>query len=285
MISFSIPSMHGDIRALWKQAFGDSEAFVSHYFTHMHRDENMLVCTQDDEELVAMMTMLPITLQCGVHSFSARYIYAVATEQSWRGLGISTSLMEHALSWMRDNGDAAAILVPAHFSLFSFYESQGFSTVFYSSEELIKSSDLPQPEGNISDLTAEQLFMMRNRAFEHSALFAKWDIDTLDYTIQSTKRFGGVALHFSCGDGEGYALATIEHDLCAVKELGLFGLDRQAALSLLHKRVKAQRYLLHQSAQGDPDPMPFGMIHWLAIEAQKKMPTYGEAPYFGLVMD
>ncbi len=285
MISFSIPGMHKSIRALWKNAFGDSEAFVSHYFKHMHRDGNMLICTEGDEGVVAMMTMLPITLQSGSHEFTARYIYAVATAMQWRGLGISTSLMEQALEWMKDNGEAAAILAPAHFSLFPFYERQGFSTAFYVTEELVISGDLPKPSGSVEDLKAADLFRLRNHAYERSRLYAKWDEKTLDYIIQSSRRFNGYALRFICGNGHGYAIAAMESDLCDVKEIGLFGMDKHQALSLLHSRVQAKRYLLHQSAKGDDDPMPFGMIYWLDEKAKKAVPKKGEPPYFALAMD
>ena len=285
MIVFANPRMHADIRALWRKTFGDSKAFLSHYFAHMHRDENMLVCLEGDDGVVAMLTMFPITLVAGTHTFPARYIYAVATAEPWRGLGIGTSMMEHALSYMQDRGEAAAILAPAHFSLFGFYEKMGFSTEFFVHEEVVKSADLPKANGDIFDLEAAQLYRLRNQAYQTSKLFARWDEPSLDYILQSTVQFGGFALRFVSGSRHGYAIAAMDDDLCIVKELGLFGMDKHMALSLLHRRVQAQRYLLHQSADGDADPMPFTMIHYVDDTAKAAIPAKGGAPYFALAMD
>jgi predicted acetyltransferase len=277
--------MHEDIRALWQETFGDSDAFLSHYFAKLHRDENMLVTTEDDSELVAMMTMFPIELVSGENAFPARYVYAVATAEPWRGLGISTSLMAYALEEMKEAGVAAAILVPAHFSLFDFYGRQGFSTAFFATENAVDAAELPAPEGTISELTAEALYVMRNRVFVNSRLFAKWDENTLEYIISSTRLYGGAVLEFHSQSSEGYAVATCENGICSVKELGLMGMGRSQALALLHSRVNAERYILHLIATGDPDPMPFGMIQWLDEAAEKRALQGSEAPYFGLVMD
>ena len=285
MITHPIPSMHEDIKALWKQTFGDSEVFLSHYFAHMYSDETMLVCVEDDEEIVAMMTMLPVTLTSGQSSLPARYVYAVATAEDWRGLGISTSLMEQALEEMKDDGIAAAILVPAHFSLFSFYERQGFETAFYVLETPVKAADLPKCSGNATPLLAHELLDFRNRLFADSRLFAKWDENSLAYIIDSANRFGGFALKFESEGGFGYAIAALDDSVCYVKELGLFGLDRLQALALLHRHAKANLYIVHERADGDPDPMPFGMIQWLDEDAKKRVKKDGQEPYFELVMD
>lgn len=285
MITHPIPSMHADIKALWKQTFGDSDAFLNHYFQNMYSDETMLVCVEDDEEVVAMMTMLPITLQSGKLTFPARYIYAVATAQDWRGLGISTSLMEQALEEMKDEGIAAAMLVPAHFSLFEFYERQGFETAFYVSELSVPASGLPEPDGEISMLSAHELYELRNRLFASSRLFAKWDEDTITYIEQSISKFGGFALKFASASGEGYALASVDDGVCYVKELGLFGMEPMQALSLLNQKAKSKLYIVHRPADADDDPMPFGMIQWLDEEAKKKVTSEGQEPYFALAMD
>jgi predicted N-acetyltransferase YhbS len=285
MITNPIPSMHADIKSLWRKTFGDSEAYLAHYFARMHRDENMLVCTEDDEELVAMMTMLPITLKCGGLSFPARYVYAVATDEQWRGLGISTSLMEEALEIMEDNGEAAAILVPAHFSLFAFYERQGFTTAFYACEEAVDAASLPPPEGRAEDIDAAALFSMRERAFKDSSLFASWDADTLGYIAESIVNAGGAVVRLLANGDEGHAVAVVENGLCLVKEISLSGMTLAQALSLLHARFGAKKYVLHRISTGDPDPIPFGMIRWIDKKAEAKVKKRDDAPYLGLVMD
>ncbi len=285
MITHPIPAMHADIKALWKQTFGDSDAFLNHYFQNLYSDDTMLVCVEDDEEVVAMMTMLPITLQSGSLTFPARYIYAVATASEWRGLGISTSLMEQAVDEMKDDGVAAAMLVPAHFSLFEFYERQGFETAFYVSETTVKADVLPEAEGEILPLTASELYDFRNRLFSNSRLFARWDEKALSYIIESTNLFGGFALKFKSAEAEGYAFASLDDNVCYVKELGLFGMDKNTALALLHTKVGANLYITLDKADNDSDPMPFGMIRWLDEEAKKKVNKDGQEPYFELVMD
>ena len=111
MITHPIPSMYADIRRLWQQAFGDTDAWLDTYFRFRHADANMYVTVVEDEEVASMLSLLPLQLTDGEHRFSARYLYAVATEEQWQGLGLSQTMTEYALEQLRTQGVQALSLI------------------------------------------------------------------------------------------------------------------------------------------------------------------------------
>ena len=112
MIEFASERYRKQVKALWCEAFEESEASAQHYFTHCHEDKNMLLDIEDGA-VCAMLTMLPLTLYFGAEARPGRYIYAVATRKDCRGQGRSTRLLHAAHDDMRRAGVAASLLVPA----------------------------------------------------------------------------------------------------------------------------------------------------------------------------
>ena len=81
------------------------------------------------QTIAGMLTMLPAQLQTHRGNLSCRYVYAVATLQSFRRRGISTGLLDAAHAWMRQHGIAASVLAPADRDLINFYQKRGYQVV------------------------------------------------------------------------------------------------------------------------------------------------------------
>lgn len=105
------------LRRLWQEAFGDSDAFLDCFF-ETGFDPRRCMCAVDGQAVVAAAYWF----SCGEYA----YIYAVATAKSHRGRGISHELMENIHRTLTHNGCAGAILVPGEESLRRFYGGMGY---------------------------------------------------------------------------------------------------------------------------------------------------------------
>lgn len=109
------------LRALWKEAFGDSEAFLDGFFRNAFAPERCLCMTEKGEILAVMYWF-------DVYAADApmAYLYAVATAKVHRGKGYCTTLMDTVTSHLKKNGYAAALLVPGSGELAKLYGKMGY---------------------------------------------------------------------------------------------------------------------------------------------------------------
>lgn len=111
------------LRALWREAFGDDDAFLDLFFTRAFAAERSRCMTDGDELLAALYWF-----DCEYRGQRVAYIYAVATAAKHRGRGLCRALMEDTHSHLAELGYAGAILVPGEERLFAFYEKSGYRT-------------------------------------------------------------------------------------------------------------------------------------------------------------
>ena len=119
----------GDIPALsrlWKQAFGDTDEEIARFFREAYPHASGFAA-RDGETLVGMCFALPQQLACGEDTCSAAYLYAVATDEHWRGQGVCRTLLAFAEKELKKRGTDCLMLVPADEGLAAMYEKLGFS--------------------------------------------------------------------------------------------------------------------------------------------------------------
>lgn len=105
------------LRQLWKEAFGDTDTFLDHFYTKAFSPDRCLCATMEGE--VAAMAYW---FDCEEYA----YIYAVATAKQHRGKGISHTLMARIHEILTERGYAGCILVPGEESLRTFYRGMGY---------------------------------------------------------------------------------------------------------------------------------------------------------------
>ena len=108
-------------RKLWQQAFGDSDSFLNDFFSFGFA-EDRCCCLYDGKTLVAAAYWFEMALQ----EQRLAYIYAVATEQSYRHRGYCHRLMERIHQTLREDGYDMAVLVPATEGLSRLYGQMGY---------------------------------------------------------------------------------------------------------------------------------------------------------------
>lgn len=105
------------LRALWKEAFGDSDSFLDTFFGSAFAPERCLCVTVDGEIAAAAYWF-----SCGQYA----YIYAVATAKRHRGQGYCHALMAKIHALLQSQGYNGCIVVPGEESLRRFYAEMGY---------------------------------------------------------------------------------------------------------------------------------------------------------------
>ena len=131
-----IPSL----RQLWKEAFGDSDAFLDQFYRTAFAPERC-VCATEGCTLVAAAYWF----SCGEYA----YIYAVATAKKYQGRGICHALMGKIHEILTLRGYDGCILVPGAESLRRFYRGMGYEN-FGGVYSLICEAGAPLPLRRIS---------------------------------------------------------------------------------------------------------------------------------------
>lgn len=116
------PEQTDGLRRLWKEAFGDSDAFLDTFWDTAFAYDRCRCITLDGEIAAALYW-----LDCRCAGAPMAYIYAVATAKIHRGKGLCRALMEDTHSHLRALGYAGCILVPGEKELFSMYEKMGYA--------------------------------------------------------------------------------------------------------------------------------------------------------------
>ena len=106
------------LRQLWQEAFGDSDAFLDQFF-HTAFSKDRCLCALDDQQVVAAAYWF----SCEEYA----YIYAVATVKAYQGRGICHRLMEQIHKILASRGYSGAVLVPGDASLRQFYAGMGYA--------------------------------------------------------------------------------------------------------------------------------------------------------------
>lgn len=115
--------------SLWQEAFGDEKETIDLFFDTCFQPQNILVAVCGGR-VRSVVYLLEATLINGEERFRAFYIYAAATEKSYRGQGLMRALLDFSAETAQTRGADYLYLVPASEPLFQYYEKCGFQTAF-----------------------------------------------------------------------------------------------------------------------------------------------------------
>lgn len=110
------------LKALWKQAFGDTDAEIDSFF-RIAFAENRCLCVTEEKQVAAALYWF----DCTLWGRKIAYLYAIATDNAFQRRGIAGKLIGFTHDHLKTKGYAGAILVPGEESLFSFYEKKGYA--------------------------------------------------------------------------------------------------------------------------------------------------------------
>ena len=109
------------LRQLWQEAFGDSDAFLDGFFATAFSPRRCLCAFEED--LVAAVYWF----DCRFAGEKVAYLYALATKKSHRGRGVARALVEETVARLKAQDYTGVLLVPGEPALFTMYEKMGFT--------------------------------------------------------------------------------------------------------------------------------------------------------------
>lgn len=109
------------LRALWKEAFSDTDVFLDAFFESAFSPRRCR-CITEGEGVLAALYWFEGT--CADQRFA--YLYAVATARAHRGRGLFSALLADTKSVLAAQGYDGILLVPESESLGRMYEKFGF---------------------------------------------------------------------------------------------------------------------------------------------------------------
>ncbi len=212
---------------LWREAFGDSENEILFFLDNRYKPENTLVA-EENGKIASMLFLLEGKMKINGICYPSFYLYAACTLKEFRGKGLMASLLKFAKETASDRNIDFICLLPAEESLYKFYESHNYKTVF-SKKVYVFSRE------NIADSTVNtELFCnleeTRNKAFEDIDMF-KWDNDSLDFAFEHNSFYGGQALI----GNNGYALFNVTEQDVYIKECTLTDEVEAVVSTILNK--------------------------------------------------
>ena len=109
------------LKALWKEAFGDSDFFIDLFFKNAYDPKRCRFFVMEGKLAAALYW-----LDCSLGGEKLAYIYAVATAKDFQGRGLCRKLMDTTHRELKEMGYSGAVLVPGSESLFRMYEKMGY---------------------------------------------------------------------------------------------------------------------------------------------------------------
>lgn len=267
------PAQVPQLKALWKTCFGDSSAYIDHFFGQMFCPEHILIAVKD-QTIVAMMMMLPaIYTRHGAPPVRGAYIYAVATLPAHRGQGIMTALHDQAVTRAEQAGLDFLTLVPATPSLFAMYQKLSYQTCSSLLHQTLTVNDyIPQAEvTQIAPLPCvawcEQRTTYLASLRGSMALLAP----APHYSYEQITQFGGMILSVANKWGKGYLVGyrTVdthptqqnEKVTLTVRETNLSPPAFDAAVTALGADTGACVIIRHRpTAEVSARAIPYGMV-------------------------
>ena len=123
IIDFPKAEQYPMLKGLWKEAFSDTDEFLSSFWNSAFSADRCRCVTVDGKAVSALYWF-----DCSCRGRKIAYLYAIATLKEYRGRGICRALMEDTRRHMSSLGYSGAVLVPGGRELFGFYEKLGYRT-------------------------------------------------------------------------------------------------------------------------------------------------------------
>lgn len=290
MSMFAEEGMRDALKALWHECLGDSGEYIDLYFKTQDITRSAMVF-MDGATLVSMLLMLPTTVVTRAGIMPARYIYAAATRESYRGRGLSTRLLEDAHKYLKAAGVKLSVVAPNSAKLYNFYERRGFESKFYAGRLIISGADIPQFASSfaVSEATPKEYTELRERAFSGRTMYARWDGDPLDCRITGTAYSGGETLIVTTGDARALAVCRNEEGIVSISGLALDGMKLIELLSVLQEKYHAAEYRMRLPLELEC-PYPLDRVAscaacWYDMDSRDMVMGISDAQDMSLVLD
>ncbi len=270
-----------ELFSLWKTVFGDSEACISDFFSHMY-SPGRASCLETGGRIVSMAFSLPLgdLVDPGGLRTPCSYVYAVATLPEYRSMGYGSLVTRAAV----ENGgiSQASVLRPAVPSLFGYYrKSVGLEDFFLAAEQRFSTdASAVSPRGSCERIALSDYFELREAMLKDIVHVCFSERAMLYQEHLCASSGGGLfRLHMEGGDG---LFASEKHNgEVHVKELLCGAGDEDTALALITSAHPDERIInVRKPARSSDYSNYFAMI-----TPSVNISKGGNPPWLGFAFD
>lgn len=244
-IEYPSPEQLPQLLQLWKAVFGEWNGFWE-TFLETGFSLRRCRCILEDGEIAAALTWL----DCACAGETLAYIYAVMTAPKYRGMGLCRRLMADTHALLKQQGYAAAILVPAEDPLRDMYRAMGYETCTRVSEFSCEAAIHPLP---LRAIGPEEFARKRRELLPPDAVLQEGE--SLTFLSRQAQ--------FYAGDGVLLAAYSDEETLTAMELLGSKDVAPGIVRALDSKKG---------SFRCPGDDIPFAM--WYPLRENIQAPVY-----------
>lgn len=168
-------------KSLYITAFQDDEEFTDLLFDLFYDSSCRYLC--EDDKVVSMLFAMDVTLD----GAKGKYIYAVATDENYRGKGYMSKLFRKVSDEFKDEYDFFC-LKPMSESLFDYYGRLGFEKCLKKSESFKYETNLDcklYPLNSAKDIKAVRRALLKENFVDYSDNFIKLLLSYCDMLTDS----------------------------------------------------------------------------------------------------
>lgn len=146
-------TMRDHVKTLWQLCFNDDPAFIDLYFKLRYKDDiNRSI--EQNRRIVSALQAIPYPMTWCGQTVLTEYISGACTHPEYRSRGLMRSLLTQTHQRMKEDGVLFSTLIPAGKSLFDFYKTFGYATVFSYKRERWTAPAQPVP-GDVTVVAAD----------------------------------------------------------------------------------------------------------------------------------
>lgn len=186
---------------IWTTCFTDDYPYIENYFKYCFPHTKTLVAATDSGEIASSITLIPATARIEDKIIKGYYLYAVGTKPEHRGFSLSSSLIDLAKQFCRNENLSFIITKPATDSLYDLYKRYGFISTLYE-EQLIERLDSinKQSNGELLHTTSLPIYYFEESRKDSSNRFL-WSREILNYILKETTLKEGFCIGASLKEG------------------------------------------------------------------------------------
>lgn len=118
------------IEKMWYENPAKGREWYQWFFDNVYEDDEAMLLVKNGSPVSSMLLQKYVFRYCG-RDLSCAYIAGATTPRQLRARGYMSELMRQAVGECYARGEVFASLIPAHDSLYFYYDRFGFATVVY----------------------------------------------------------------------------------------------------------------------------------------------------------
>lgn len=247
----------GQLRDLWRSAFGDDDTFIDAFFA-VYGNEGVAHTLSLGGRVVAALYALPCNVCSGGASYPAAYIYAVATRPDCRGRGYMRLLLEKVETLLAAQGCRVLFLLPADDALRSLYSRVGYAQCSRSTVGECAAGAVSPAALRIEEVTdVRAIYLFWRRAKSSSEAFVLQSPELLQMNINNCRFLGG-GVYAAVGSAGVEAVAFVAKtggEPVVLDSVALSAAARESLYSSLLALYSAGRLRCVVPGKGEPQCM------------------------------